>query len=248
MRHDGARTNTGPASGANGPLASNVARGPAHPLVPSARRIPLALKLAYTAFMAVLVPVYSVNYGPTNFLYFCDAALFVTLVALWAESAYLASMQALAISIPQAIWVVDFLSFVIFRRHVLDLTGYMFDGERPLFLRGLSFFHFWLPFLLLWTVRRLGYDRRAWIGQTLFGAAILVASFVASPLPIDPRIGNLNKIHGPSETIPQTWMAPALWLALLIVGTTIAIYLPTHALLSRCMPRPTDARRPDAGR
>jgi hypothetical protein len=42
------------------------------PLSPSIRdaeaRIPLWLKLAYTAFMAVLVPVYWWNYGPTNFL------------------------------------------------------------------------------------------------------------------------------------------------------------------------------------
>ena len=207
------------------------------PLALPARRIPLGLKLAYSAFLAVLIPVYWTNYGPTNFLYFCDAALLVTLVALWTESAYLASMQALAITLPQAVWVLDFLSYAVFRRHIVDLTGYMFDGERSLFLRSLSFFHFWLPFLLLWTVRRLGYDRRAWIGQALFGTAILVASYVLTPLPIDARVGNVNKIHGPSETTPQTWMDPRLWLALLIVGTIVVITLPTHALLSWWMPR-----------
>ena len=42
-------------------------------VAPAARLIPLWLKLAYTAFMAVLVPLYLRNYGPTNFLYFCDA-------------------------------------------------------------------------------------------------------------------------------------------------------------------------------
>jgi hypothetical protein len=34
-----------------------------------ARRIPLWLKLTYTAFMAVLVPIYLRNYGPTNSLF-----------------------------------------------------------------------------------------------------------------------------------------------------------------------------------
>jgi hypothetical protein len=194
--------------------------------------IPLGVKVAHSAFVAVLVPVYWVNYGPTNFLYFCDAALLVTLLALWTESAYLASMQALAITLPQSVWVLDFLSYALLRRHVFDLTGYMFDGERSLLLRGLSFFHFWLPFLLLWMVRRLGYDRRAFAGQALFGSAILVASYVAAPLPIDPLVGNLNKIHGPSETTPQTFMDPRLWLLALIVGTILAIYLPTHLLLS----------------
>ena len=32
------------------------------------RRIPLAIKLIYTAFVAVMVPVYLRDYGPTNFL------------------------------------------------------------------------------------------------------------------------------------------------------------------------------------
>jgi hypothetical protein len=41
----------------------------------STERLPLWLKLAYSAFMAVLVPVYWYYYGPTNFLYFCDVAL-----------------------------------------------------------------------------------------------------------------------------------------------------------------------------
>jgi hypothetical protein len=47
-------------------------------LAQPANRLPLALKLVYTAFMAVLVPVYWHYYGPTNFLYFCDVALFLT--------------------------------------------------------------------------------------------------------------------------------------------------------------------------
>ncbi len=45
-------------------------------------RIPLALKLAYTAFVAVLVPYYWVTYSPWNFLFFCDVALLIALAAL----------------------------------------------------------------------------------------------------------------------------------------------------------------------
>ena len=43
-------------------------------------RAALPLKVAYTAFMAVLIPVYWHYYGPTNFLYFCDVALILTLI------------------------------------------------------------------------------------------------------------------------------------------------------------------------
>ena len=55
-------------------------------------RGPWLLKVAFTAFMAVLVPVYLHEYGPTNFLYFCDVALLMTLVALWKEDPLWASM------------------------------------------------------------------------------------------------------------------------------------------------------------
>jgi hypothetical protein len=40
------------------------------------------------------------------------------------------------------------------------MTAYMFDGAKPLFLRGLSLFHGWLPFFLVYLVARLGYDGR----------------------------------------------------------------------------------------
>ena len=44
---------------------------------------------------------------------------------------------------------------------LLNLTGYMFDQHLPLFTRGLSLFHGWLPLLLVWLLFRLGYDKRA---------------------------------------------------------------------------------------
>ena len=72
-------------------------------------RIPLAVKIVYTIFVAVLVPKYWIDYGPTNFLYFCDIALLMTVAAVWTESPLLASMPAVGIVFPQIIWIVDFL-------------------------------------------------------------------------------------------------------------------------------------------
>src|SRR6476660_2373968 len=78
--------------------------------VPSPARIPLPVKIGFSAFMAVLVPVYIYWYGPTNFLYFCDVSLILTLVGIWTESALLISMCAVGILVPQVFWVVDFLA------------------------------------------------------------------------------------------------------------------------------------------
>lgn len=200
-------------------------------------RLPLWAKLLYTAFVAVLVPYYWVSYGPTNFLYFCDVALLMTLAAFWLESALLASMPAVGILLPQALWCVDFLAEMV-GLHVTGMTGYMFNAELPLFTRGLSFFHFWLPFLLVWLVWRLGYDRRAFPYWTLLAWLLLVVSFFLLPAPPAPPDNpnlpvNVNYVHGFSDTAPQQWLPPLAYLGLLLVVLPLAIYLPTHLALHR---------------
>jgi hypothetical protein len=161
--------------------------------------IPLWIKVLYTLFLCVLVPVYWVHWGPRNFLWFSDIALLATGVALW---------------------------LVLSGRHVLGLSGYMFDARRPLFLRGLSLFHVVLPFLLLWMVHRLGYDRRAWAFQTVVALVVLPVTYAVTE-PAD----NVNWVYGPGSK-PQTWMTPRIYLGLVMLVFPIVIYLPTHLLLS----------------
>ena len=100
-------------------------------MLPS-NRIPLSLKLLYTAFMLVLVPTYWHQYGPTNFLYFCDVALFFALGAVWLESPLLASMPAVGILMPQALWCVDFIGSCL-GVPVMGMTDYMFDEKKLLY-------------------------------------------------------------------------------------------------------------------
>src|SRR5262245_37450599 len=177
-------------------------------MLPSAPRLPLWLKLAYTAFMAVLVPVYWYYYGPTNFLYFCDVALLLTLLGVWIESPLLISMCAVGILVPQVVWVIDFLAGAV----GWSLTGmpdYSFDRSRSLFLRGLSLFHGWLPFLLLYLVWQLGYDRRAVLAWTVTAWVLLLVCFFFMPPPRpDPGLApvNINYVWGMSDLAPQPWV------------------------------------------
>jgi len=134
--------------------------------VTSPRLIPLWTKIAYTAFMSVLIPVYLKNYGPTNFLYFCDVAAIVTVVGIWIENPTLLSAALVGIFLPQMLWVLDFF-FEVSGVSLTGMTSYMF--KPPFFLRFLSFFHFWLPFLLIYLVWCVGYDKRGivlWTGVT----------------------------------------------------------------------------------
>ena len=205
--------------------------------------IPTWVKVAYSAFVAIVVPCYWVTYSPWNFLYFCDIALLVTAVAIWIESPFLVSMQAVAITIPQLVWVVDFLGRLIAGVHITGITGYMLDSNISLFLRALSLFHGWLPFFLLWSLSRLGYDRRALGAQSVVTIVVLLISYFMAPAP-PPSADhpnwavNINYVYGLDDKHPQTMMAPRLWL-LFITAVAMAIYLPTHFVLRRVLKAPS---------
>ena len=205
------------------------------------RVLPWWLKLAYTAFMAVMIPYYWSAYGPANFLYFCDVAMIVTLVALWTESRFLASLQGVGILLPQTLWVIDFALRGVAGRSLLGLADYMYDPSLPLFVRGLSSFHGWLPFVLVFMLWRLGYDRRALLAQGEFGWALLLVCFFFTPAPPapadDPHAAvNVNYVFGLGAQV-QAWMAPELWVATLMAVLAVCIYLPTHLVLARAFGR-----------
>lgn len=201
-------------------------------------RVPLALKLVYTAYMAVFIPVYWHYYGPTNFLYFCDVALILTLFAIWPENALLISMCAVGIVVPQAVWVADLIANAA-GFPLLGMTDYMFDGDRSLFLRMLSLFHGWLPFLLIFLVWRVGYDRRALPAWTVLAWGLLAVSFFLLPPPTaSPGLVpvNVNYVWGMSDHAAQTFVPAWVWLAGQFAGLPLIAYAPTHFVLARFMP------------
>ena len=123
--------------------------------------ISLGLKIGYTLFVCVVVPIYWRQYGPANFLWFSDIALLAMVPALWLENALLASTMAVSIIFFEGIWNIDFFARLATGKSLIGLSAYMFDPKIPFFIRGLSCFHIILPLLLLWTLHRLGYDWRA---------------------------------------------------------------------------------------
>jgi hypothetical protein len=213
-----------------------------HIMAQTTSRVPIGLKLAYTAYMAVLIPVYWYYYGPTNFLYFCDVALILTLIAIWLENALLISMCAVGILLPQTFWVADFLAHAA-GYSLIGMTDYMFDANHSLFLRLLSLFHGWLPFLLIYLVWRIGYDRRALIPWSGFASVLLLICFFLMPPPtLDPGLTpvNINYVWGLSDNSAQPWVPPYVWFAGLLIGLPLLVFVPTHFVLARMMP-PSEA-------
>ena len=183
--------------------------------------IALGIKIAYSLFLAVLVPVYWAHYGPKNFLWFSDIALLGAGASLWLESPLLASMMMLAVLLPEGAWNLDFFGRLLTGHGMFGMSAYMFDARTPRYLRALSLFHVPLPIGLVRLVHRLGYDRRAWLCQSLLALVVLPVTYWLT----DPA-QNVNWVHGLGR--PQPWLPPWLYLALLIVAFALLLYLPPH--------------------
>src|SRR5262245_18891175 len=116
----------------------------------------------------------------------------------------------------------------------------MFKHENSLFLRGLSLFHGWLAFLLAWLVWQLGYDRRGFWAWTILAWVLLPVCFFLMPPP-NPNAGltpvNINYVWGMSDSVAQTWVHAYLWLAGMMIGLPLVLFLPVHLLLLRFAPK-----------
>lgn len=188
---------------------------------------PFWLTLTWTIVTLGILAVYWFRYGPANYLWFSDIALIGTVPALWLESSLLASTMLIGILLPELLWNVSLVTRLLIGVRITGINDYMFEPERPLYLKLLSLFHIPMPLILVWLVWNLGYDPRALLIMTALSWIVLPLTWAIT----DPR-KNINWVHGPGgEGVRQTTLHPLAWLALLALGVPIGMYLPTHWLL-----------------
>ena len=202
-------------------------------------RIPLSAKILYTVWMAVWVPVYWQHNGPANFLWLCDFANWILLLAIWVESTLLVSSQLAGVLLIQLVWAVDFGGGLLFGLHPVGGTEYMFDAAKPLWLRGLSLFHLWTLPLLVWLVRRVGYDRRGWRVQTAIAGVLFPLGVFAGT-----REQNLNWMYAPFG-LPQTLLDPLLFAVVAVPLAALLLFLPGDWIARRLF---VGQSRPAAGK
>ena len=172
--------------------------------------------------VVIIVPIYWKEHGPSNFLWLSDIALLSMVPALWLENKLIPSMMAIGVVPLELLWNVDFIS----GGNLLELAKYMFDPEMPLYLRGLSLFHVPLPFVILYAVFKLGYDKRALLYQFALILILIPISYWISPVK-----ENINWVFGFGED-PQTRLPPLLYLLLLMLGMCLLL-IPMHFLMKR---------------
>jgi hypothetical protein len=181
--------------------------------------------------MAAWTPAYARTWGYANFLHLCDAAVFLAFIGLWFGNRLLISSQAIASLFAGILWSLDVSCRLIAGHSFIGGTEYMWDPRYPLWARLLSLFHIALPLLLLYAVRKMGYDRRAMALQTGIAAALLVASrFFPANL-------NLNYAYRDPLLHRSFGIAP-VHLAIILAGVIALLYWPAHLVLAQLSQRP----------
>jgi len=194
---------------------------------PLLEAVSVGFRVLFAVLVAVVVPIYFVKYGPANFLWFSDIGLLGICLALWLEQPLLGSMMALAVLLPETLWLVSFVTGAITKeRAVTTLAAYMFDTRLSVSMRTLSaVFHLALPPGALWLVYRYGYDDRALLAQTALAWLVLPAT-----LWLAPPEKNINWVRGVGHP-PRRRLPLPLHFGLMMLVYPLLIYLPTHLLL-----------------
>ena len=174
-------------------------------------------------------PAYASVWGVSNFLHLCDVAVILTCAGLWSRSALLLSSQAVSSLLVDLLWDLDAGWRLASGRHLLGGTEYLWDPAFSLGVRLLSLFHVVWPVVLLWSLRRVGYDRRGFPLQIALAAVLLVAARFT-----DPRL-NINFAF--RDPVFHRSLGPApVHLAVSILGLAVLVYLPVHLALARAFP------------
>jgi len=195
-----------------------------------AMRLPLWLKIAWTAWVLLWAPVYGRQYGLQNFLFFCDLGNLFIAAGLWLESPLLFSSQACGLLVFQTLYCVDLAGALATGRHPIGGTEYMFDPQIALWIRLLSLFHVATPPMLLWAIQKLGYDRRGWKCQTLLTWVVIPINYFWRP---QADVNWARGLFFQEQHLVPGW----LYLASYLIVVPLAIYWPTDRALEWWMRR-----------
>lgn len=181
------------------------------------------------AWLCVWAPTYWVVWGWPNFLHICDVAVVLACIGLWRGDALLLSSQAVGLLVAGLAWSTDAGGRLLFGRHPFGGTEFLWDAQVALWVRLLSLYHVVLPVLLVWSLVRVGYDRRGLPLQCGLAAGLLAASRFFGP--------SLNLNFAFTDPVfHRAWGPGPVHPAAMLAGMIVVTYLPAHWALKRFLP------------
>ncbi len=203
-------------------------------MTPSHELHPL-LRWAVLLWLLLWLPVNVKAWGWQNMIHFCDVGAIIACAGIWMQLPLLFSSQAVGSLLVGVLWGLDVAWRLVAGHHLVGGTEYMWDTHYALWIRLLSTFHLGLPLVLLWAMRKMGYDRRALALQSAIAAGLLIFSRFLPPA--------LNMNYAFQDPLfHRAWGPAPVHLAVILAGTVALLYWPTHVLLVRMFAVPIRAK------
>ncbi|HXW18349.1 MAG TPA: hypothetical protein VEJ39_08590 [Candidatus Acidoferrales bacterium] len=196
--------------------------------------LPAWARWAAGIWLVIWVPTYWHVWGPSSFFFLCDLAVLLACVGIVTGNALLISSQAVSSLVVDTAWLIDIVWKLLFGWHLIGGTEYFFDSHYPLAVRLMSMFHVALPFVLLMSLRRTGYDPRALRLQSAIAVAAMIASRLAGPQK------NINFAFT-DPFFRRSWGPAPIHLAVILAPLIVLIYVPTHFALKHFFRPPQTA-------
>ena len=161
----------------------------------------------------------------SNFLWFSDIAFLALVPGLWLESSFIVSLAACMVLVPETLWSVSFFGALLRLPRVTTLADYMFDKQRPLWLRAVSLFHVPLLAVIVWGPWRLGYDPGVYPWAVLIAwLVLLLTRWLTRPEP------NINHVYRLPVAAGEN-LTPVQHMLVLMTTVPLVLQLPGHLLL-----------------
>ncbi|MFH1159033.1 MAG: hypothetical protein V1721_09195 [Pseudomonadota bacterium] len=102
----------------------------------------------------------------------------------------------------------------------------MFDPALPLWLRGLSLFHFPMPAAIIYMIWRFGYDPRALYPQIVLSIVVFLMTHW-----LTEKTDNVNIIFPPRGL--QDFISEPLYVVLMPLVLVTGVIIPMHFILKK---------------
>ena len=135
------------------------------------------------------------------------------------------SLTACMVFVPEVLWSASFFGALLRLPRLTALADYMFDKQRPLWLRAVSLFHLPLLAVTVWGPWRLGYDSGVYPWAVLIAwLVLLLTRWLTKPEP------NINHVYRFPFAAGAN-LTPVRHMLVLMAAVPLVLQLPGHLLL-----------------
>lgn len=134
--------------------------------------------ICLTYWILDFINIVFIIHKPEYLLWYSNAGLLLTSIALLRRSPLLISIMFCALFVLESIWIIDFLAQILLKKRILGITNYLFESTFNKKDFAMSMYHLLIPPSLLYAILKTktinGYS---WLGALMYALTISILTF-----------------------------------------------------------------------